>query len=195
MRTAWPARRRAITGFAQTCLLVFAVARGAGAAIAVLYPQADAPYRQIFADIVTGIERGMGTEPVHARELSAVPDAAAVRRWLEDQSPSAVITLGRVATEIYEKIGLPFPQVVGALDVSPQTRPNVAGVSLAVDPALLFATLKQLAPARQRVWPASCLNRNCRAPASRCSALASACWRRSTVSVSGSAAAAPASAL
>ena len=163
--------------------------------IAVLYPEAGPPYRQLFAEIVGGIERGAGEAAVRALALPDPPDVPALRRWLDRLSPAVAITLGRMPAEAHEKSGSTIPRVVGALDASPQTRPGVAGVGLAVDPALLFATLKQLAPARQRVWPASCLNRNCRAPASRCSALASACWRRSTVSVSGSAAAAPASAL
>ena len=42
--------------------------------------------------------------------------------------------------------------MIGALDLSPQTRPDATGISLAVDPALLFATLKRLVPTIQRVF-------------------------------------------
>jgi len=120
--------------------------------VAVLYPETTAPYRQIFADILSGIEQGLMTETVRPYPLADPPDVPALRRWLDQQSPAVVVTLGRVPTETYEKIGLKAPYVVGALDASPQTRPNIAGVGLAVDPALLFATLKLLTPATRRVW-------------------------------------------
>ncbi|MCB1821336.1 MAG: hypothetical protein KDI73_07115 [Candidatus Competibacteraceae bacterium] len=120
--------------------------------VAVLYPETDTPYRKIFADILSGIEQGLTTEVVRLYALPEAPNVPVLRRWLEQQAPAVVITLGRVPTETYERLGLKTPRVIGALDASPQTRSNVAGVGLAVDPALLFATLKQLAPAKQRVW-------------------------------------------
>jgi putative ABC transport system substrate-binding protein len=120
--------------------------------VAVLYPETNPPYRQIFADVLNGIEQGLTQETVRVRALPESPDVADLRRWLDQQAPAVTITLGRVPTETYEQIGLKIPQVVGALDASPQTRPNVAGVGLAVDPALLFATLKRLSPATRRVW-------------------------------------------
>jgi hypothetical protein len=52
-----------------------------------------------------------------------------------------VVTLGRVATQSYEASGARVPQFIGALDVSPQTRPGASGVSLAVDPDRLFGQL------------------------------------------------------
>jgi putative ABC transport system substrate-binding protein len=120
--------------------------------VAVLYPETNPPYRQIFADVLNGIEQGLTPETVRAYSLPDPPDVAALRRWLDQEAPAVTLTLGRVPTETYEALGLKTPHVVGALDASPQTRPQVAGVGLAVDPALLFATLKQLAPAKQRVW-------------------------------------------
>jgi putative ABC transport system substrate-binding protein len=120
--------------------------------VAVLYPATNPPYRQIFADVLDGIERGLTVETVRVRALPEAPEGADLRRWLDQQAPAVVITLGRVPTETYERIGPNIPHVVGALDASPQTRPNVAGVGLAVDPALLFATLRRLSPATRRVW-------------------------------------------
>ena len=120
--------------------------------VAVLYPETYPPYRQIFADVLDGIERGLTVETVRVRALSEAPEGADLRRWLDQQAPAVVITLGRVPTETYERIGPNIPHVVGALDASPQTRPNVAGVGLAVDPALLFATLQRLTPEKRRVW-------------------------------------------
>ena len=120
--------------------------------IAVLYPEAGPPYRQLFAEIVGGIERGAGEAAVRALALPDPPDVPALRRWLDRLSPAVAITLGRMPAEAHEKSGSTIPRVVGALDASPQTRPGVAGVGLAVDPALLFAALKRLVPATRRVW-------------------------------------------
>jgi putative ABC transport system substrate-binding protein len=118
----------------------------------VLYPETHPPYRQIFADLLAGIEQGLSAETVRTRSLSDPPDVAALRRWLDQEAPVVVITLGRVPTETYEHIGRKTPHVIGALDASPQTRPTVAGVGLAVDPALLFGTLQLLMPEKRRVW-------------------------------------------
>jgi len=149
--------RRAASSGLSIVLLLASVAGGVANAdplrvVAVLYPETDAPYRQLFAEILGGIERGLPAETVRAHALPAAPDAVALRRWLDQEAPVVVVTLGRVPTETYEHLGRKTPQVIGALDASPQTRPNVAGVGLAVDPALLFATLQQLAPAKRRVW-------------------------------------------
>lgn len=139
-------------------LLLLASAAGGAAnadpprVVAVLYPETDAPYRQIFAEILGGIERGLPAETVRAHALPAAQDAVALRRWLDREAPAVVVTLGRAPTETYEKVGLKTPQIIGALDASPQTRPNVAGVGLAVDPALLFGTLALLMPEKRRVW-------------------------------------------
>ena len=149
-------RRAAALGLLIVLLLASAAGGGASGApprvVAVLYPATHAPYRQIFADILDGIEQGLVGETVRAQALPEALDGAALRRWLDQQAPAVVITLGRVPTETYEKIGLKLPHIIGALDASPQTRPNVAGVGLAVDPALLFATLQRLTPEKRRVW-------------------------------------------
>lgn len=149
-------RRATVLGLSILLLFASGASDGANGAVprvvAVLYPETDAPYQQIFADLLSGIEQALAGETVRTYPLPASPDGAALRRWLNQQAPAVTITLGRVPTETYEQIGLNTPHVIGALDASPQTRPNVAGVGLAVDPALLFATLQQLAPTRRRVW-------------------------------------------
>ena len=150
-------RRATVLGLSILLLFASGVSAGASGAgpqrvVAVLYPETDAPYRQIFADLLSGIEQGLAGETVRTYPLSAAPEGAALRRWLNQHAPAVTITLGRVPTETYEQLGLKTPHVIGALDASPQTRPTVAGVGLAVDPALLFATLEQLAPTRRRVW-------------------------------------------
>lgn len=120
--------------------------------IAVLYPQTSKPYSRVFAQILTGIEDRLGMPHVRRQALAPGPDPIAVARWLEAESADAVITLGRVATQAYDATALALPQVIGALDISPQTHPNATGVSLSVDPSALFSTLELLAPAIERVF-------------------------------------------
>ncbi len=149
-------RRVVVLGLAVVLLVAGTPGRVANSAqprvVAILYPETRAPYRQIFADILSGIEQGLTEVTVRTYPLPESPDVAAVRRWLAQLSPAVVITLGRIATESYAATGLKIPQVIGALNASPQTQPQVAGVSLAVDPALLFDTLQVLSPATQRIW-------------------------------------------
>jgi putative ABC transport system substrate-binding protein len=120
--------------------------------IAVLYPDTIQPYRAVFDEIISGTQQYSSLTEVRSYAVTENPDARALRLWLESQAASAVITLGRVASQAYEATGLTLPQIVGALDASPQTRPEITGVSLSVDPTLLFATLKRLAPRTKRVF-------------------------------------------
>ncbi|MBK8168648.1 MAG: hypothetical protein IPK64_22095 [bacterium] len=137
----------------MAAVLSVAIARSASAlTVAVLYPEAAAPYRALFAEILEGIEGGLPPQTVHRYALPPELDTVALDRWIDRLAPDAVITLGRVAADYYEARPAKKPWIVGALDASPQTRPKARGVSLAVDPALLFATLRQLAPTKRRIW-------------------------------------------
>ncbi|MFO1432945.1 MAG: hypothetical protein U1F76_23010 [Candidatus Competibacteraceae bacterium] len=117
-----------------------------------LYPAIDPPYSTVFTEIIDGIAQRLGATQVLACALPVDKALPTLKACIEHQSANAVITLGRVALQTYESSGLTLPQVIGALDLSPQTRPAAIGVSLAVDPALLFSTLKRLAPQTQRVF-------------------------------------------
>jgi putative tryptophan/tyrosine transport system substrate-binding protein len=81
-------------------------------------------------------------------------DKGAVDSWLSKESPKIVIIIGRLATETFERSASKLPYVIGALDVSPQERPTASGISLVVDPALMFAELKKLVPTLKRVFVA-----------------------------------------
>lgn len=120
--------------------------------VAVLYPEASAPFQQIFSEIVAGIAEDLGDGAMRTLAVPVPSDPVALRRWLDRPPPEAAITLGRVPTEAFERLGSVIPQVIGALDASPQTRPDAAGVSLSVEPALLFQRLKLLFPGVRRVW-------------------------------------------
>ena len=123
------------------------------ATLAVIYPQTPAPYRAVFDAMVSGIEQGARGHTVHRLPLADSDATAQVEHWLQTHAPERVITLGRRAYTAYTalpKRRYPTP-IVGALDVTPDTHPDVTGVSLSVAPDLLFALLKTLRPQVRRV--------------------------------------------
>jgi putative ABC transport system substrate-binding protein len=118
----------------------------------VLYPEVPPPYQDVFKAIAEGIAQSVGARPLCAMTLDNPVDPARLRDFVDMQSPRVAVTLGRVATQAYEASGSGVPQLIGALDVSPQTRPGASGMSLAVDPDRLFEQLLAMAPTVKRVW-------------------------------------------
>ncbi len=119
--------------------------------VAVVYPQTTKPYSRVFQTILEGIESRLGATRVRRYAATEGDKPEALKHWIEQQRPAAVITLGRLAFNAYEKAALKLPRVIGALDASPQLHSG-PGVSLQVDPELLFKTLRRLAPKVKRVW-------------------------------------------
>lgn len=136
------------------CLFAFSpsLANAASSTIAVLYPQTTAPYQQLIEEIVTGIEQSDPSARIEKKQISDSLLIEDLRAWLAQIDASVIITLGRTPTEIYDRLHLTIPRVIGALDISPHVRPDTAGISLAVDPALLLARLKQVIPTIRQVW-------------------------------------------
>jgi putative ABC transport system substrate-binding protein len=118
----------------------------------VLYPEVSAPYQDVFEEIAQGIAQSVGAHSLCSLAVNNPAHPARIQDFVRTQSPGAVLTLGRVATQAYEASGASVPQLIGALDVSPQTRSGASGVSLAVDPDGLFDRLLALAPTVKRVW-------------------------------------------
>jgi len=114
--------------------------------VAVLYRRRT-PLSAIFADVLDGIERGLTVETVRVRALSEAPEGRPAR-WLDQQAPASH-HLGRVPTETYERIGRTY-RTSSRVGCFPANPPERRGVGLAVDPALLFATLQRLSPATRR---------------------------------------------
>jgi len=144
------AARVALTVLIGVCLpLAQAAAREA--TIAVLYPDAEGIYRNLFGQLLSGIDAAAGSQNTHnyvvdkkgRRDLSS---------WLAATRPQAVITLGPQPYEDYRGSGYSAKSVSGALDLSPQLDPNTDGISLSAAPELFFATLRQLLPRIDRVF-------------------------------------------
>ena len=120
--------------------------------VCILYPDVGEPYARITNEIVAGIEERLDASKPCTFALPYKVGAEVVRGWLSRHSPDLVITLGRLATQVFEMSGSRLPHVIGALDISPETRPNASGISLAVDPRVMFEHLKKIAPRVTRVF-------------------------------------------
>ncbi len=110
--------------------------------VCVLYPDVGEPYARITDEILNGIEEWLNAPKPCTLALPEQANKRAVQGWLAHHSPNLVITLGRLATRVFEASGSRIPFVVGALDLSPETRPDASGISLAVDPGVMFDRLR-----------------------------------------------------
>jgi putative ABC transport system substrate-binding protein len=119
--------------------------------IAVIYPAIGEPYRTVFLKIIEGIE-DKTRAPVVSIAVGADADAHTVANELRRQNVKVVIALGRhgfkVASGLDRNIGVVAGGVISVPDS--EQRP-VSVLSLAPDPSLMFARLKELMPAARRV--------------------------------------------
>lgn len=122
--------------------------------VAVIYPDTREPtYRIIFQSVLDGIKQRIPNDrlQIHAVDPDKAQPAE-IKQWLGQQSPQAVITLGRKAFENYGSSGYPLLATSGAIDLSPSLNPGASGISLSVDPDILLETLKNTAPGVKRVF-------------------------------------------
>lgn len=120
--------------------------------IAVLYPDIGEPYRSIFSKIIEGIEENAQTK-VTSYAVGNNFNIQAISGELKRQDIRVVIALGRngllAASSLDKEIGV----VAGGIVSVPETNVrNNTVLSLAPDPALLFAQMKELAPKTQRIF-------------------------------------------
>ena len=134
-------------------LLVCMVPAWAGEApIAVLYPKLNEPYREIFEKIIAGIESRPGA-PVTKHPLDSNTDLDALNSSLRLQNSKVVIALGRQGMQTASGLNKDIGVVIGGVLTAPKSETREQRViSLAPDPALLFARLKLLMPTVKRVF-------------------------------------------
>ena len=144
------AARVALTVLLGVCVPL-AQAPAREATIAVLYPDAEGIYRELFGQLLSGIDAATGPQN-NRRHLVDKKGREDLSSWLTATRPQAVITLGPQPYEDYRSSGYPARSVSGALDLSPQLDHNTDGISLSAAPELFFGTLRQLLPAIDRVF-------------------------------------------
>jgi putative tryptophan/tyrosine transport system substrate-binding protein len=119
--------------------------------LAVIYPATEAPYREVIDGLLRGIKNTLGDSHTATFVVANSSDPVDLKPWLAQTNPPAIITLGRQAYEEIKRLGYESKTIAGALDLTPQHDPGAFGISLAVDPALFFDTLKKLKPNITRV--------------------------------------------
>lgn len=120
--------------------------------IAVLYPEIGEPYRSIFVAILQGIEDQSRGHVINVPVVdgSALADLTAD---LHRKGVKAVIALGRAGLNLAAQLKGQWPVVMGCVLSLPEAHLGMGpALSLAPDPALLFARLKVLLPSVRRIW-------------------------------------------
>ena len=119
--------------------------------IAVLYPELEEPYRGVFSSIVEGIQE-YTKAGVKLLPIGDGVDISQVAKGIDPEQVSAIIALGRTGFAATEQWRGKIPVIVGALLLTPdENEAGLGGISLASDPALMFARLNRLAPNVKRV--------------------------------------------
>ena len=132
-------------------LSMFRTALAAPPHIGVLYPDIRPPYRDVFLDIIQGIE-DVTKDSIKLYDIKKDYDEKALRHAFEKAQIEVVIALGRRGLKAVKRLPENLDIVAGAVFLSPDKRDDViAGVSLNPDPDILFLRLKELAPQVNRV--------------------------------------------
>lgn len=131
--------------------LRLASAGGSIGPIAVLYPDIGEPYRSVFSKIIEGIEEKAQTR-ISSFAVGSNFNPQSISSELKRQDVRVVIALGRNGLKAASALDRDIGVVAGGV-LSVQENDVRSGtiLSLAPDPALLFARLKALSPKTQRV--------------------------------------------
>jgi len=147
------ARWRIVLCCAVGLAVVAAVAAPqSGRGIAVIYPDIGEPYRSVFAKIIAGIEEQTRSR-IPSFAVGASQNQQEIASELRRQEIRVVIALGRnglkFTTGLERDIGI---VAGGVLSIPEADTRNIAVLSLAPDPALLFARLQAFMPAVKRIF-------------------------------------------
>lgn len=110
--------------------------------LSVVYPDVPSPYDQIFSEIIRGIESEYDGD-INTLSLEKSDSVSETVSWVEKENTNMLIALGSRGYRVAKQISLDTPTVIGALPIRPN---GMSGVSLLADPAVLFNTLRELAP-------------------------------------------------
>ena len=120
--------------------------------IAVIYPDIGEPYRSVFTRIIEGIEEQTRSH-VPSFAVGASPNSADIAAELRRQDIHVVIALGRNGLKVTSGLERDIGVVAGGvLSIPEADARNIAVLSLAPDPGLLFARLQGFMPAVKRVF-------------------------------------------
>ncbi len=154
--SAWIAAQSMLLRILTYLLLVLtlvdpAVVNASSPSVAVIYPEVREPYRDVFMEIIRGIETGLG-ESVKHYVLDGDDTPAALLERVHDDHVDVVISLGRAGLSATKQLAEVFPVVIGAVLISPgQETKGQTGITLTPDPEVFFARLKSIVPTAKEV--------------------------------------------
>lgn len=126
-------------------------AAGGERGVAVVYPELDEPFKQIFASIIDGIEDKLRA-PVTSRAVNNAATPAEIAAELQKHDIKVLIGLGRGGMRIASALAGGLSVLVGCVVSVQESESRAFPVyTLAPDPALLLARLKRVMPAARRV--------------------------------------------
>jgi putative ABC transport system substrate-binding protein len=117
--------------------------------IGVIFPDIGEPYRQIFAEIIDGVE-DQARQRVRSYPVGNNADMAELSSSLKRHGTKVVIALGRQGLKAAATLEPQFNVVVSGVPPLPDGERQV-GVLMTPDPGLLFSQLKALVPSARRV--------------------------------------------
>jgi putative ABC transport system substrate-binding protein len=149
----WLAILQSVVLFVATPLLATTPAWADGEApIAVIYPDIGMPYRDIFTEIISGIEDNTNVQ-VASYPVNSDTNINTLKSSLNLQHTKVIIALGRQGMKTAELLNSHLRIVVGGVLTVPENGfDELPVISLAPDPALLFARMKALMPTMKRVF-------------------------------------------
>lgn len=129
---------------------VFALA--APPSVAVIYPNVREPYRDVFMEIIRGIETGLGQSVKHYVLDGDNDEPEKLLERVRHDRVDAVISLGRAGLSATKQIAEVIPVVIGAVLISPgQEAKGQTGITLTPDPEVFFDRLKVIVPGAKDV--------------------------------------------
>ncbi|MDR0776989.1 MAG: hypothetical protein LBE81_10195 [Azonexus sp.] len=135
----------------RKAIIKLATAGGSIGPIAVFYPDIGEPYRSVFSKIIEGIEENADAK-VTRYAIGNNFNAETVSSELKQRDIRVIIALGRNGLHAASALDKNIVVVAGGIVSVPASDERSSTIlSLAPDPALLFAKLKSLAPKTQRV--------------------------------------------
>lgn len=133
-------------GLSLVVVFLFSSMAAYAGSVMILYPDVKPAYRELFAQIIEGIEseaKQQNQSPIRSILLEKGVDRQDVAKEVFQDPPDMVISLGKRAYGVAQILEGRVPVVTGAV---PITENSIVGVSLIVDPDVIFGHLTDLAP-------------------------------------------------
>ena len=131
-------------------LLLFFVSVSGYAQILVIYPKIREPYRQIFLNIIEGIETN-AKDNVYPLEIEQDITKNVFLDALKGQEFNGVVSLGARSLGVLNWVPQNTPIVIGGVIVTPESA-RYPGITLIPEPATILTNVKSLLPKTKKIY-------------------------------------------